>query len=98
MLFVARICHRRWPDELWIELSRFLSSGGDLRWSNSKGGKASRPTGNAADQIRVGPQSADREEVRPVSSAQAACSCRRGDRIAMLFAAVHEPGVGTSRT
>ena len=39
----------------------------------------------------------DRQDARPHHAADAARPRRRGDRIAALFAAVHESGIGTSR-
>src|SRR5262249_33497113 len=65
---------------------------------NSQGRQAGRPAGRAANQIRVGDQSQNREDAWPRSAALAAHPCRRGDRIKMLFAAVHESAYGPKRT
>src|SRR5262250_1691366 len=44
-------------------------------------GKAGEPSSRAADQIRAGHQSQDRQVARPPNSRQAACARRRGDRV-----------------
>jgi putative ABC transport system substrate-binding protein len=57
--------------------------------------KAVRPSGHAANQVRASDQSQDRQDTRARHSAWCARHCRRGDRIASPFAAVHESARGT---
>jgi len=47
----------------------------------SEGGKTSRSTGGAADQVRVSDQPQDCQDTRLGSSVVASCPCRRGDRM-----------------
>src|SRR5262249_13575266 len=58
-----------------------LSSVGSLRGSPSEGCQALRSASPAADQVRAGDQSQDREGARPRHPAQAARARRRGDRM-----------------
>ena len=74
-----------------------VSSGRRLHRSNPQGRQARRPAGLAVDQIRVRHQPANGQGARPRRAANAARPRRRGDRIAVRFAAVHELGCGTSR-
>src|SRR5262249_37321695 len=77
---------------------RCISPSWPVHRKNSQGRQADRPAGRAANQIRVGDQSQNREDAWPRSAALAAHPCRRGDRIEMLCAAVHEPDFGPQRT
>src|SRR5262245_13691705 len=49
--------------------------------SHSRWRKASRSPGPAAQQVRVGDQPQDRSDTPLRNSADAACPCRRGDRV-----------------
>jgi hypothetical protein len=59
-------------------------------------------TTEAADlpvvQARTGGQPQDRQGARPHGAAVVARARRSGDRVAILFAAVHESAVGIKRT
>jgi len=55
--------------------------------SHPQGGKAGRPTGVAADQVRVGNQSQRRQGARSRRPTAPACARRRGHRIATFFTA-----------
>ena len=57
-----------------------------------------RNRGSGADQVRAGDQSQDREGARSRCAAVVVRRCRRGDRITMPFAAVHESAFSTKRT
>jgi hypothetical protein len=65
---------------------------------------SSKPTGCAnarpmtANEVRAGDQHEDCQGARPHRAALVTCPRRRGDRIKMLFAAVHESGYGTFYT
>src|SRR6266852_9208295 len=52
----------------------------------------------ATNQVRTGNQSQDRAGARPGRAGDAARPRRRGDRIAMPFAALHESDSGTEPT
>ena len=62
---VARVCRGRRPDELRSQHCRRVSSGRRLCRAHSQGREARRPAGRAADQVRVGDQSQDRQGARP---------------------------------
>ena len=52
-----------------------------------RGRKARRLAGAGADQVRAGNQPQDRQGARPDHTAYAACSRRRGDRVAAPMSA-----------
>src|SRR5262249_35483251 len=68
-------------DELWWEPHGCVSTGWRLRRPNSQGREASRPASHAADEIRTGHQSANRQGAAHRNSANAARPRRRGDRV-----------------
>ena len=58
-----------------------------LYWPHPQGGETGRPTGAAADKVRVHHQPANGKDARSRNSANAARPRRRGDRIRTCFAA-----------
>jgi hypothetical protein len=64
-----------------VQPDRQLHPGRRLRRPDSQGHGARRPAGPAADQIRAGGQSQDREDARPDRSSDLASCRRRGDRM-----------------
>src|SRR6516165_924398 len=58
-----------------------MSPRGLLYRQDSQGDHAGRPASRAADQIRTRYQPQDRQRTRPRRAADAARSCRRGDRV-----------------
>jgi hypothetical protein len=97
-LLRARVRHRRRLDELRNEYQRGVPPGRDLRWKNPQGCMAGRPARRAVDAIRVRHESQSRQGAGPHDSRQVARARRRGDRIAVLFAAVHMSPPGTFET
>src|SRR5258705_1450941 len=75
-----------------------LSSVSRLCRQDIQGCEACRPAGRAADQVRTGDQFEDRKGAWRRSADIASAARRRGDRIELSFAAVHESLVGTFRT
>jgi len=71
----------RRPDELWKQSRRHLPPSGSLCRSDSQGRKAGQPAGGAADQVRAGDQSQNRQGPWARNSANAARARRRGDRM-----------------
>ena len=63
-----------------------------------KGEKPAESSSGAAHKVRVRHQPKDSKDARPDYSSIAAYYRRRGDRITMQFAAVHEFAIGTKRT
>ena len=73
--------------------------GGAAAWrQDSARGEAGRYPGRAADQVRSRHQSYDSQGPRSHRTAVAARPSRRGDRIKLLFAALHESVNGPQRT
>jgi putative ABC transport system substrate-binding protein len=66
-----------------------VSSGRRLQRPHPQGSQAGGAADLAADQVRAGHQRPDGPDARPHRAAVAARHRRRGDRIAMLFAAAH---------
>src|SRR5262249_25771634 len=64
----------------------------------AQGRKAWRPSCAGTDQIRASDQSCDCQGTGPHRATVADRARRRIDRIAILFAAVHESAFGTKRT
>ena len=62
-----------------------------------KGAKASRSASPESEEVRAGHQSQDRQGARPDHPRIFPGARRRGDRVTVLFAAVHESGSGTKR-
>ena len=60
-----------------------------------KGDQSRRSADRAADHVRTCSQPQDRQGSRPHNTAQVARTCRRGDRITIIFAALHESAIGT---
>jgi ABC-type uncharacterized transport system substrate-binding protein len=85
----------RRPDELWRHCYGCVSSGGHLYRSDSQRNQAGRFASPAVHESRAGHQPQDCQGTRPYPPSLAARSRRRGDRIGMLFAAVHESANGT---
>jgi putative ABC transport system substrate-binding protein len=71
---------------------------GRLYRSHPQGRKAVQSSGTGTDQVRTGHQPEDRQSARPRRAGVRACARRRGDRIAVLFTALHESAIGTKRT
>jgi putative ABC transport system substrate-binding protein len=69
-----------------------------VRGPHPQGRAASEPSGAGVNQIRIGHQSQDRKSARLNRAAIAADARRRGDRITILFVALHESGFGPKRT
>ena len=67
----AGVCRRRRLVQLRDEHRECLPAGWHLRRPHSQGREAGRPAGHAADQIRVGDQSQDRQDARPRRAANA---------------------------
>ena len=72
------------------DIPRSISSCCGLRRQDLQGCEACRTAGRAADQVRAGDQFEDRKSARHHHATDAASSRRRGDRIGLSFAAVHE--------
>jgi putative ABC transport system substrate-binding protein len=68
---------------------------GRLYRSHPQGRKAVQSSGTGTDQVRTGHQPEDRQSARPRRAGVRACARRRGDRIAVLFTALHESAFGT---
>src|SRR6266478_9914267 len=62
-----------------------------------KGAKPRRPDDRTTDQLRTGGEPQDCHGARRRSADIAAAARRRGDRMTMLFAAMHESVVGVRR-
>ena len=69
------------PYELRRKHCRCVSPGGHLCRPSSQGRETRRPPGFAADQVRAGNQSQDREDTWPHRPANPARTRRRGDRV-----------------
>ena len=82
--------HQRRTDLLRAGSDRSISASGGLRRPHPQRREGGRPAGAVTDQVRIGDQSQDRECARSHHAAVAARTSRSGDRIEMLFAAVHE--------
>ena len=89
---IVRICGSRRPDHLRYQPDGGVPSGRRLYRPHPQGRQAGGPAGRAADQVRAGHQSQDRQGAGPRCAGESARPRRRGDRIEMLFAAVHESG------
>src|SRR5262249_37993471 len=68
-------------DVLWTKLSGYVPADRRLCGQDSARGKAGRPPGRAADQIRSGREPDDRESAPPRRAADAVHAHRRGDRM-----------------
>src|SRR5262249_31935664 len=91
------LLRRRWrPDGLWARSGRSTPARGPLCRPHPQGRKTGRPGSADADQVRAGDQSKDRQRARPRSAGDVARPRRRGDRIALFVAAVHESAFGRS--
>ena len=77
----SRVCGSRRADELRIELYRHASPSRHLHWSHPQGRETCRPTGDAADHVRVRHQPANRPGTRHRRTADAPRPRRRGDRV-----------------
>src|SRR5260370_151108 len=64
-----------------------------LRGSDSQGGATRRSAGRAADQVHAHRQPQGRQGPRPRGAADARRPRRRGDRMIMLFTALHKSGM-----
>src|SRR5262249_55435482 len=78
---MARVCPCRRAYDLRQQHHGCLSTGWNLYRSDPEGRKAKRTAGNAADKVRAGDQSQDRQSAGPRSTGEAARPCRRGDRM-----------------
>jgi len=87
-------CRRRRARVLWNRRPRPVSAGGRLHRSCLQGRASGRPSGAAADQIPACRQPQDHQSARPRRADDAYRARRRGDRMTMLFAAVHESKIG----
>src|SRR3954470_12567326 len=66
-------------------------------WIEFSTAPTGRAADRAADQVRSGDQSQGRQGARPRHFTAVARARRQDDRIGMRLAAVHVPGMGTSR-
>src|SRR5262249_34315551 len=80
-LSICLSCQRGRTPCLWNRPSRSVAKRGHLRRSHSSWCKTCRLTGTAADQIRAGNQSQDREGAGSRRAADAPWPRRRGDRM-----------------
>src|SRR5262249_11151005 len=80
-LLPARVCRRRWADQLWRQHYRRVSTRRWLRGANSQRRKASRLAGPANGEVRADHQPQDGEDARPDSATDHANDRRRGDRV-----------------
>jgi putative ABC transport system substrate-binding protein len=71
----------RWPDELWAQPERCLSSCRRLRRPNTQGRETRRPAGRAGEQVRIGHKCRDSQGNGPRHSANASRPRRRGHRM-----------------
>src|SRR6516165_6716207 len=95
VLSVSRV-RRGWRShQLRSEPHRFLSSSRRLYWPNPQGREAGRPARFAADQVRAGDQSQDRQGAWPDNSAGRARDRRRGDRMSAPAASWCDPAGGS---
>src|ERR1035437_1577598 len=85
-----------WPDELRAKHSGCLSANRHLRRADSQGREAGRSSGHTVHKIRFCDQPQDRQIARARIPSAVARHRRRGDRIAMLFAAVHRSRLALS--
>jgi putative tryptophan/tyrosine transport system substrate-binding protein len=67
------------PDDLRSKPNRWLPPCRHLRWPGCQGYEARRSAGCTGDQVRIGPQSEDRQGVRPDGAELDAVARRRGD-------------------
>jgi hypothetical protein len=82
------------PALLWNQhFGRLLTSRHLLR-PHPKGCQACRLADHSTNHIRIDNQPQDRQGARPHRAADIACPRRRGDRITILFAALHESAFG----
>src|SRR5262245_55136320 len=95
---MARVRRSRRLDELRNRACRSLSPGRRLRRSDSQGRKTRRSASPAVDQVRVRDQPQDRQVVGTRGAAASPADRRRGDRVAIPIAALHESAFGPKRT
>jgi putative ABC transport system substrate-binding protein len=82
------VCGSRRADELRGKRGGCPSASWHLHRAHSQGRQARGSAGRTADKIRVGHQRLDRADARPQRAADVARHRRRGDRVAVIFAAV----------
>jgi len=84
------ICRGWRPDRLWRKPFRFVAARGNLRRQDPERRQACGSSSPTANQVRVYCQSQRCQGARADRAAFTARPRRRGDRIEMLFTAVHE--------
>ena len=86
---MQNVMNRRWllasyPEGMPTEDNWIM----DMHPVPDPGAGARGPAGHTVDQVRAGHQRSDRQDARPHHSARRARHRRRGDRVAVLFAAM----------
>src|SRR5215510_10205866 len=95
---MARVCPCWRAYDLRQQHHGCLSTSWNLYRSDPEGRKAKRTAGGAADKVRAGDQSQDRQGAGPRSTGEAARPRRRGDRIRAVLLQLLTTASGTKRT
>src|SRR5262249_45132868 len=80
-LLLSDIRRARRLDVVWTRAPRLVPALSFLCRSHLEGSQAGRSSGSAADEVRTGHQSQDRQRARPPNFRQVARACRRGHRM-----------------